>query len=282
MSLRRELEHHRHSLGEIREIMNSMKTLAYMETRKLARLIEAQQAVVTSMAGATARVMAGYPGVLPAMAPSVSAILLVGSERGFCGDFNHALLARLLPELDEDKGRITHLVAVGRKLNMLLEQDLYDGIFLEGASTADEIPAVLTRLTTGLSSLKQEGAFALHALYHSASGELVQRQLLPPFTGITPACGNAFPPVINLAPAPLLASLSEHYLFALLHAMLCGSLYAENHQRVTHMEGAVNHLDEEAERLKLRFNALRQEEITEEIEVILLNAANLEGGGCDR
>ena len=95
---------------------------------------------------------------------------------------------------------------------------------------------------------------------------------------MTPAGSNALPPVINLPAAALLANLSEHYLFALLHGMLYGSLYAENHQRVTHMEGAVTHLDEEAERLNQRFNALRQEEITEEIEVILLNAANLEGG----
>ena len=54
MTRRRELDRHRHILDETRNIMNSMKTLAYMETRKLARFLDAQSSVVThieTMAG---------------------------------------------------------------------------------------------------------------------------------------------------------------------------------------------------------------------------------------
>jgi len=46
MTRRRELDRHRHTLDETRSIMNSMKTLAYMETRKLARFLDAQRSVV--------------------------------------------------------------------------------------------------------------------------------------------------------------------------------------------------------------------------------------------
>jgi len=52
---------------------------------------------------------------------------------------------------------------------------------------------------------------------------------------------------------------------------------SENHQRVDHLEGAVKHLQEESTRLIRTGNVLRQEEITEEIEVILLNADNAFG-----
>jgi F-type H+-transporting ATPase subunit gamma len=51
---------------------------------------------------------------------------------------------------------------------------------------------------------------------------------------------------------------------------------AENRQRHAHMESALNKLDEDRARLRLVYNALRQEDITEEIEVILLSAGMLE------
>jgi F-type H+-transporting ATPase subunit gamma len=50
----------------------------------------------------------------------------------------------------------------------------------------------------------------------------------------------------------------------------------ENHRRMTHLDRAVRHLDEKSHELSRRCNALRQEEIIEEIEVILLSAASLD------
>jgi F-type H+-transporting ATPase subunit gamma len=50
---------------------------------------------------------------------------------------------------------------------------------------------------------------------------------------------------------------------------------AENHSRLQHMEGAIQHLDDKSEKLKRKAQTFRQEEITEEIEVILLTAESL-------
>jgi F-type H+-transporting ATPase subunit gamma len=58
--------------------------------------------------------------------------------------------------------------------------------------------------------------------------------------------------------------------------MLYTSLMMENHQRVAHLEGAVKHLGGESAELASKCNGLRQEEIIEEIEVILLSAASLD------
>ena len=49
----------------------------------------------------------------------------------------------------------------------------------------------------------------------------------------------------------------------------------ENHRRVQHLENATHHLDNKTDELKHKINALRQEEIIEEIEVILLNSSNI-------
>jgi F-type H+-transporting ATPase subunit gamma len=70
--------------------------------------------------------------------------------------------------------------------------------------------------------------------------------------------------------------LVDQYLFAALHELLYTSLMAENQQRVMHLESAVRHLDEELSELNRQINILRQEEITEEIEVLLLSTGSLD------
>ena len=47
---------------------------------------------------------------------------------------------------------------------------------------------------------------------------------------------------------------------------------AENQRRYAQMESALNKLDEDRNQLRLAYNAQRQEDITEEIEILLLAA----------
>ena len=74
------------------------------------------------------------------------------------------------------------------------------------------------------------------------------------------------------------STLTDHHLLAALHQMLYTLLMVENRRRVTHLEGAVQHMDEQSSDLAQQCNRLRQEEIIEEIEVILLSSANLDDG----
>jgi F-type H+-transporting ATPase subunit gamma len=80
------------------------------------------------------------------------------------------------------------------------------------------------------------------------------------------------PPMLNLSATRLFIDLTENYLFTALHRVLYDSLMSENQSRVQHLENAVNHLDDKTSDLQRQVNALRQEEIIEEIEVILLNS----------
>ncbi|MEJ2589907.1 MAG: F0F1 ATP synthase subunit gamma [Candidatus Thiodiazotropha sp.] len=277
MSRRRNLEHHRSSLGEIRGIMNSMKTLATMETHKLARFLDAQRSVVTSIESAARDLLAAHPEILPALREQQPVYLLIGSERGFCGDFNHALVRALEARLRTEDVRQPLLIAVGRKLHTVLETVGLEAVNIEGASVAEEIPPLLNHLVETIAAQRaQAGTQILTAICHDAETGVVQRTLLPPFhdlvdTGM--AAGQ--PPLLNRSPTDLLLSLSEHYLFSRLHEMLYSSLMGENHYRVAHLEGAVRHLDNESTRLAHQCNALRQEEIIEEIEVILLSSVEL-------
>jgi F-type H+-transporting ATPase subunit gamma len=280
MTRRREVEQHRHSLEEVREIMNSVKTLAYMETRKLSRCMDAQQGVVSSIEAAAADLLSFYPDLLPATQDEPLVYLLVGTERGFCGDFNHALLLQLETLTQDGAAGQPMLVVIGRKLAPLLEGDARVASSINGAGVAEEVNNLLNEVVSELSTLQEKnGALTVFCLHHGHDGNIVQQKLLPPFENFPrerPEFSN--PPDLNMEPRELLAELVEHQLFALLHEMLYASLMAENYARVKHLEGAVKHLDDKAEELTRQCNALRQEEIIEEIEVLLLNSDSLEAG----
>jgi F-type H+-transporting ATPase subunit gamma len=284
MSRRRDVERHRESLGEIGEIMRSMKTLAYMETRKLARFLPAQTAVVASIEEVTADFLAFHPHLLPEAAEQPPVYLLIGSERGFCGDFNHALLAQLQLQLQQSQRHVTgsapRLVAVGHKLHPLLEQDDRVAALVPGASVAEEVPAVLELLVTELAKLQASlGRLSLYGIYHQGQEVAVDR-LLPPFRRVPQAASSwGHAPLLQVPAEDFLLDLIDHYVFAALHQMLYASLMEENRRRVAHLEGATRHLDDKYADLGRLSNMLRQEEIIEEIEVILLNSATLADGG---
>lgn len=276
MSRRNELERHRQNMGEIRNIMNSMKTLAYMETRKLARFQESQLAVVNSIEAVAADFLSAYRHPIPETGKPAPVYLLIGSERGFCGDFNQSIANHLASTNRADADHPPELLVVGRKLHSLYQHAPQNPGFVVGASVAEEIPRVLAAITQWLATRQHGTGLSLHGIYHSADG-VTERRLLPAFSQQRenlPAPRH--PPILNLPPLLFFGKLVEHYLFALLHAMLYSSLLAENHRRASHLERAVKHLDSETERLRQTCSSLRQEEIIEEIEVIMLSASSLD------
>jgi F-type H+-transporting ATPase subunit gamma len=277
MTRRQDLEHHRRSLSEVRDIMDSMKTLAYMETRKLNRFVEAQHAVTGSIEEVAADFLGFHAYTLPQSSETNPLYLLIGTERGFCGDFNQALLHKLdsIPQTDSNMEPL--LITVGHKLHGLLENDHRVSARIEGASVVEEVTLVLGRIVHELSSLQeQHGMLSVHGLFHDINGNITLQQLLPPFRDTQQRPPHAHPPQLNLEPANFLVELTEHYLFAVLYSILYASMMAENHNRVMHLEGVIKHLDDESDMLARQWSTLRQEEIIEEIEVILLSASSLE------
>jgi F-type H+-transporting ATPase subunit gamma len=275
MSRRRELAARRNSLDEIREIMNSMKNLAYMESRKISGFLESQRAVVSSMETAAEDILGFFAYTLSGMDDTdIEVYVLVGSERGFCGDYNRNLLRyfhKLSRHVNDKKLR---LISVGQKLHGLLQND--DRVLrqVNGASVAEEVDNVLNHLVGQLVLIRRQWtSMKLSIVYYDDEQQPRHENLLPPFQQFLhrpPAHANA--PLLNLQPRQFLRELIHHYLFAAMHAVLYTSLMAENRRRVMHLDGALQHMDEQIDNLHRRDNVLRQEEIVEEIEVILLRS----------
>lgn len=271
----RKLEEQLRQLGELQGIISSMKTLSQLELHKLRVLAEPQHGMVQQLRRVAADFLAFNP--VPADNKAEELWLVIGAERGFCGDFNARLSRLLLQECPECIGLPQRVLAVGRKLWLRFEEDIPGFVPLSGASVSEELPKVLTQVVSATRrQLDDQKLISLRLFYHSDEHGAVRSQRLLPLVLTDVEISSAIPPVLHVSPQQFFAEFMQQYLHLALMELFTVSLLAENQQRAQHLEGAVQRLDERLMLLGSRARRLRQEEITEEIETILLG-----DGGCD-
>ena len=277
MTRRQELQRHLDTLNDLSSILTAMKNLALVEMRKLARLRAHHEHVVHTITRAARDFLAHHPALAPPRAAGPGVLLAIGSERGFCGNFNE--LVRAAAAAFRARNPLAIVVPVGSKLISHVQAEA-GSARLEGASAAEEVPAVLIRTLAALQDAQPRGQGAglnLWAAYHDMDQGAVRVEEI---TSIRPQAGQPAefptPPVVNMDPERFLAELIEQHLFALLTRIFYSSLMAENRFRLAHMETATRRIESRAEDMTRRRNILRQEEVTQEIELIVLSAEALE------
>jgi F-type H+-transporting ATPase subunit gamma len=167
---------------------------------------------------------------------------------------------------------------VGRRLGSKFSDDPALLARLDGAVVAEEVLPILDKLMAELRHLLTGGKpwRRLAVVAHDAQAQPLIEGLLP--FAAAARTGFPYPPQLQLPPAGFYRELTEQYLLNKLTSLLCASLLAENRKRMEHMEGALHRMDAKIRELQLQRSALRQEEIVEEIEVILLSAESLMHG----
>lgn len=273
MSRRAHIRQHLERLAEIGEIMRAMKNVAVLETHKLARFLEHQQGVLAGIEAAFEDFLRHYVPDASAPQAEPELVLAIGAERGFCGEFNEAVAAAVRARLAEGPARV---VIVGRRLAAKLEGAAGVVATIEGPNVVEEVPNVLGGLSARLIALHEgrteRAPLSLTVFAHGESSKAVCAQRLSAQSVHARATSReAYPPLLTLAAPELHRELTRHYLWAQLHHLFFSSLMAENRARLQHMEGAIQRMEETAAELAKRQNILRQEEITEEIEVIMLS-----------
>lgn len=269
MSRYRTVENHLGQLREMQEIITSMKTLSQLELHKLTGLSASQHALAENLLLIAADFYHHYPQ--PPDDWTGELWLVLGSERGFCGDFNEGVLQTLLQRFPQCRDNPERVLAVGRKLWLRMEEVLPGFVPLAGASVTEELSPTLTDVVGAIQrSMAEQGTEIVQVVYHDEmQGGIQAQRLLPPEYTVDESDWR-HPPMLQLSPLQFLARFLQHYLHLGLSERFVASLLAENRYRVQHLEGAVRRLDERLEELTARARALRQEEITEEIEMILL------------
>ncbi len=267
----RKVEQQLGQLQELQGIVSSMKTLSQLELHKLGGLAAGQHSMVRTLERVAADYLQFHP--TPEVNEGQLLWLVIGSERGFCGDFNAQLVKQLLQRCPECREQPQRVMAVGRKLWIRMEEAVPGFVPLSGASVSEELPQTLTQVVAETQrQLNGQQLVGLQLLYHAdEQGGIVSHRLLPPDIAASDSPLTT-PPLLQLEPSRFFAEFLQHYLYLAMTELFTVSLLAENHQRVQHLEGAVGRLEERMTVLGSRARTLRQEEITEEIETILLGS----------
>ncbi len=279
MARYRKVEQLRNQLQELHGIINSMKTLAQLELHKLNAVVQPRRAMGRVLGQVVSEFLHFYPR--PKDKREGKALwLLVGSERGFCGDFNNLLIRHLQQAFPECHEQPQQVLAVGRKLWLRLDEVVPGFIPLSGTSISDELTATLESLVRATrDQLVKQQATSLHLICHGEeAGEVYTRRLLPLDKSPEVTIGETAP-MLQMSEESFFSSLLPRYLYLTLTELFTASLLAENHSRVQHLEGAITRLEERIDILGGRARALRQEEITDEIETILLGSGDFSQAG---
>ena len=267
MSRYRELTEHLQSLADIRAILAGMRTLAAVELQRVTRLQDAGMAL---RQGLEATVAAYYANRAPP-AHETGMCVLLGSEKGLCGDFNERLLAAVASGTGP-------LVLVGSKLAASASDRPGVVARCVGALATDDVGPVLAGLAQTLAELNAASGW-LEVLCHDPQQHIIRRLVvLPPPTG----SAVRLAPRLQLPALQFETALLEHYLFAVFNGLLLDSLLAENQQRIAHLQAALQRLDERCEELRLHQRRARQEEFIEEVEVALSVSGALQAPGEHR
>jgi F-type H+-transporting ATPase subunit gamma len=280
MSKLSDLQARMRSLRDIESILNAMKNLSLVEITKVSRFHATERELLRTVESALADFQRFYGSVPGSGGPGGTLLfVLIGSERGFCGGFNEAIQKEL--ERETVAAAPINLLVVGRKLALRFLEDPRVVASLDGPNTAEEIPQVIEQLAKTLARFPKATWKIVHNSY-DADGSKVE--ISRPFDFVREKVAPAFefPPLLNLPASELRPQLFEQYLFALFYEIFYLSFMAENHERLRHMDGALNKLREEEQRLRKFSNSLRQEAITEELEVIMLSVNDSSSGSRAR
>ncbi len=242
---------------ELNDIVSAMKNMAQVELHRVARIEKLQAEVVTTTLTALAHLRHHHPGLF-VQQQGRAVLIVLGSERGFCGGFNEQIVRAFAANTEQYDA----LLIVGSRLAGKL-QDVAEAAFFSGPAITDEVLPCEQQLIDHLTQHSLPARLTL--LCHTQQGVAYTPLLpLPDLPEIVPSPSLH----LHLAPAEVWIELQWQLLQQGLLGALLFSLRTENRMRLQQMEGAREHLEDLTRTLRLRLNTLRQQEIVEEIEAL--------------
>lgn len=266
MSKRRSLQGRIHFFKDLRDILDAIKNVALIEISKLTRTQRYRHHLLGELLSIATLTSAYHPRASRAVARQLYVVL--GSERGFCSDFDSRIAAfwEQIRAADPDAA----FILVGSALSEKPHAGTPLAV-VSGPLTAEEIDAVLIELLRHIADWQQESSLPTSLSIVAADGERVSSEAILPFEPPN-APGPLRRPTLNIAPDAFIRQFIDQYVDARLHDAFASSLLAENHARLQHMTAAIGRIDDGLGALQRKSRRLRQQEITQEVETLLLAA----------
>lgn len=261
------------TIHQLSAVITAMRSIAAARTREARARLDGIRTYAGTVAAAIGAALAVQPEAAradtPAAAHGTHAIVALCAEQGFAGAFSEHVLdaaARLMV----DTGA-TDLLLVGDRGLMLANErgmtiDWSAPMIVHAAQAAGLADRIIAELYRRIDADDVVRVSIVHAdPTETEPGAVVERRLVPFDFERFPVMAAAQPPLMTLAPAVLLARLSEEYIFAEICEAVMLSFAAENGARMRAMISARENVDKTMASLVARARQVRQDEITAEI-----------------
>jgi F-type H+-transporting ATPase subunit gamma len=277
-----EIQYRIGSMGELREIVGAMRSLAGL------RLQEAQRALpgvrryteVVATGLASTLLLMAEPEPPAKTAGRMRALVLCTSEHGFVGGFNERLIDEVKARLDPSDA----LFVLGSRGAALASERLKPPRWTHPmASRCAGAPETIRPLMDALYHAIAHGGVdrveVMFSRYRQGSAPTVeQRLLLPLDLAMLSDKQPRQPPLHNLPPISLHEKLMAEYVSALLTEAAVESITSENAARFAAMESAHDNVSKKLDELRQEANQARQSEITTELNELIAGAEALSNG----
>jgi F-type H+-transporting ATPase subunit gamma len=276
-----EIQAHIGSMGELREIIGAMRSLAGMRVQEAQRTLPGIRRYAETVASALADslLLLREPEPPHRAMRGRLALILCAAEHGFVGGFTERLLDAAEAALEPDD----LLFVLGSRGNALALERGRRAIWAHPMATrCAAAPEMVRHLSAELYPRIARGEIArvdvMSARYRQGSSSTIERRLLLPLDVMSlKARQTRQPPLHNLEPVPLHEKLMAEYAFALLTEAAVESIASENAARFAAMESAHDNVSKKLLKLRQAEREARQSEITTEL-LDLVTGAEAQAG----
>ncbi|MBN1876085.1 MAG: F0F1 ATP synthase subunit gamma [Anaerolineae bacterium] len=289
-----EVQNHLAGLEDIRHLLRSLRAMSairwrrarmHLHTAKIyAASVDAQLGLMLALEASPGRhIVAGLSA--PAATGAIGLITLT-SDRGLCGTFNAGLVSQALHLIQrwQRQGHMVKIISLGGYGERLFRKAGHEVLHTERFPLTHVISFVAARdVITRVKDFYESGAISeLYLLYNQFLSfgryESVLTRLLPPDLTRIVTRPRVMPEdlILGSARAELQVFLLWEHLATRLYLALIESLVSEHSARLQTMDAAISNIDERVTDLELRYHAIRQERITQEV---LEVQSNLQGRG---
>ena len=208
----------------------------------------------------------------------LTGLVLLGSDQGFCGRFNEAVLQTALRFARQVRGQTPPplVLAVGSRMGQLADASEFDVHHILNVPTSvSDITTVLQQVILQIESWQTElDVGRIEVFYHqrrsTSSFKVNQLQLLPLANDFLQRLGSKkwqsrSLPIYHGPWRDLFSRVIQQYLFLQLFRACAESLASENASRMVAMQKAEKNIEKRLSELSSEFNENRQRSITEEL-----------------
>jgi len=264
-----EIQAHIGSMGELRDIVGAMRSLAGMRVQEAQHALPGIRRYEESVAAALADtlLLMPEPEPSPRAARGRLALILCTAEHGFVGGFTERLVNAAEAALEAGD---LFFVLGRRGAALALDRGRQASWTYPMATRCAAAPETIRHLSAEMYRRIARGEIArvdvIYARYRQGSASTLERRLLLPLdVRSLKAKQTRQPPLHNLEPVALHEKLMTEYVFALLTEAAVESIASENAARFAAMVSAHDNVSAKLDTLRQTEREARQSEITTEL-----------------